>query len=537
MMTEQQEKRILKNTFDMTLSGLQTDPYLAQKIIREQTKGEEKVKKKISFAFVLVNLLVLCAVTAFAVSIGTETPDKQVLQPAVTLSPVNTKGKEAYDILPLSEACEIAREALRKNYGVTDTELEQLMLYPYSAVGYYDVSNWTMVFYSNPNRVSDQSQDTYAGPLGEYRVVINGKTGSVESCEWYTVDFWKNAQRIWDAGNYEEVYRRYFMADFRYLPEETQAHFEQLLVEKGYAMVAESDRHLQLDAFGSKILLCDPALALPDEDPQVQAAWEAVEKRFGLDVSVLKNYSYIATRAPWESDTDDIVIAYNLPSAVEKQSTGGMDPCAYLLYAKVQRAGMFLFSFEKDTTHIVNRIKRDWEMPASEYAVETNTGLLLNRYLKWNGKELLQFHESYCQLEEMLDEMDAAHATPHEKLRAAYAYMVQLGSGNETYYRETNIAYPDGNSSGFVPGEEWTLASSASGENYVTLKKGHYGAPVQALQRELRNQGFYAGVADGYFGEDTETAVKAFQRKHSLVEDGIAGLSVQRLLYENAGKE
>ena len=87
-MTEQKEKSILKNTFDLTLSGLQTDPYLAQKIIHTHTKGEEPVKKKISFTFILANLLVLAAVTAFAVSIGNETPDKQPLVPLPSVSPL-----------------------------------------------------------------------------------------------------------------------------------------------------------------------------------------------------------------------------------------------------------------------------------------------------------------------------------------------------------------------------------------------------------------------------------------------------------------
>lgn len=43
-MNEERERRILKSTVDTTLSGLQTDAFLAQKVIR-QAKGEKPVKK------------------------------------------------------------------------------------------------------------------------------------------------------------------------------------------------------------------------------------------------------------------------------------------------------------------------------------------------------------------------------------------------------------------------------------------------------------------------------------------------------------
>lgn len=531
-MTEQNEKRILKNTFDMTLSGLKTDPYLAQKIIRSQTKGEEKVKKKISFALILANALVLIAITAFAVSIGTENPDKQELQPAVTLSPVELDGEKLYDIIPLSQACDIARDAIRTYYGVTDEEMEQLLLYPYDAMNTDGTGQWTMVFYSNLNRIFDQSQDPYAGPLGEYRVVLNAVTGDVELCEWYTTDFWKNARRIWAAGNYDEVYLHYFADDFQSLPKEEQAYFTSLLKEKGYAVQADSSRHSLLRTFRAHILLCDPDTALPEDDPQAQAAWQALKDRNGLDITILQSYSFIATRAPWESDTDDIVIAYNIPSAVTKHAFGEMDPCSWFLYPQVQRIGMFLISFEKDTTHIVNRIRLDYEAPVAEDAVETDHGLLLNRYLKWNNNELLKFHESFLHLEQMMDEMDEKNATDYEMVAAASAYMIELGSGNEIYYNNNGMALPYGRTA-FQVGREWMLATAAPGEAYATLRQDHYGILVKDLQTELRNQGFYSGVADGYYDEETTEAVKAFQRQNSLDEDGVAGPATQRLLFED----
>lgn len=67
---------------------------------------------------------------------------------------------------------------------------------------------------------------------------------------------------------------------------------------------------------------------------------------------------------------------------------------------------------------------------------------------------------------------------------------------------------------------------------YVTLQRGHYGTLVEKLQRELKSQGYYNGATDGYFGEGTENAVKAFQRVKGLDVDGVAGTATLRRLYQ-----
>jgi uncharacterized Ntn-hydrolase superfamily protein len=59
------------------------------------------------------------------------------------------------------------------------------------------------------------------------------------------------------------------------------------------------------------------------------------------------------------------------------------------------------------------------------------------------------------------------------------------------------------------------------GSRYVSLNQR--GADVQDMQVMLRDLGLYAGAIDGRFGENMQAAVKAFQEKHKLVVDGIAG--------------
>ena len=45
---------------------------------------------------------------------------------------------------------------------------------------------------------------------------------------------------------------------------------------------------------------------------------------------------------------------------------------------------------------------------------------------------------------------------------------------------------------------------------------------VKELQNELKQEG-YALDADGFFGRDTEAALKKFQSEHNLDDDGVAG--------------
>ena len=62
-----------------------------------------------------------------------------------------------------------------------------------------------------------------------------------------------------------------------------------------------------------------------------------------------------------------------------------------------------------------------------------------------------------------------------------------------------------------------SASGGATALSEVVVKRGDRGSAVRNIQREL-------GItADGVFGEQTERAVKRFQRRHDLVPDGIVG--------------
>lgn len=56
-----------------------------------------------------------------------------------------------------------------------------------------------------------------------------------------------------------------------------------------------------------------------------------------------------------------------------------------------------------------------------------------------------------------------------------------------------------------------------------TMKKGDKGTNVKELQIKLNELGYNCGTPDGAFGNNTDAAVKKFQKDNGLVADGIVG--------------
>lgn len=67
-MFEEMNRKDFHEAIDTTLSGLQADPWLAQRVVNRERKSEPVVKKKLSISLVLVILLLISALTALAVT-------------------------------------------------------------------------------------------------------------------------------------------------------------------------------------------------------------------------------------------------------------------------------------------------------------------------------------------------------------------------------------------------------------------------------------------------------------------------------------
>ena len=74
------------------------------------------------------------------------------------------------------------------------------------------------------------------------------------------------------------------------------------------------------------------------------------------------------------------------------------------------------------------------------------------------------------------------------------------------------------------------------GTSYTLYRSNYYQAAVVPLQRRLRELGYYAGAADGYFGSATYRAVRNFQSRNGLVVTGAADPATQARLYSASAK-
>nr|WP_224771221.1 peptidoglycan-binding protein [Metabacillus idriensis] len=67
--------------------------------------------------------------------------------------------------------------------------------------------------------------------------------------------------------------------------------------------------------------------------------------------------------------------------------------------------------------------------------------------------------------------------------------------------------------------------------NGQILKKGSRGPAVEELQRKLTSLGFSTKGIDGAFGNNTDQAVRQFQKSRRLTVDGIVGPATRKALY------
>ena len=63
-----------------------------------------------------------------------------------------------------------------------------------------------------------------------------------------------------------------------------------------------------------------------------------------------------------------------------------------------------------------------------------------------------------------------------------------------------------------------------------TLKQGSSGSEVKKVQQRLKELGYYSSVCDGDYGSKTVTAVKAFQKKNGLTQNGICDAATLKKL-------
>ena len=65
----------------------------------------------------------------------------------------------------------------------------------------------------------------------------------------------------------------------------------------------------------------------------------------------------------------------------------------------------------------------------------------------------------------------------------------------------------------------------------ATVKQGSNGENAKMVQQRLKDLGYYTGKVDGQFGSGSVSALKTFQKKHGLTDDGVAGSGTYAILF------
>ncbi len=99
--------------------------------------------------------------------------------------------------------------------------------------------------------------------------------------------------------------------------------------------------------------------------------------------------------------------------------------------------------------------------------------------------------------------------------------------GKEGYIVSDYAAVP----AQYAPGQALSEDAEAQ-QHYAYLQTGSTGKNVSLLQEALKELEFYAGALDGSYGASTVAAVKAFQKKNGIRQDGAASPEVQQLIFE-----
>lgn len=411
-MKDEMIRQKIHRAVDVHGASLREDPFLAQRILASSDRKEAPRMKKLSTGAIIAIVLMLLSVTALAVGLTVEQIWQQSYERMNTTSnEIRNYGEPTDGEITLDEALSIARKAIQDAYGTSDEELDSMGLYPTffpreNDDGTWYPSKWE-IWYSSVRDINFDSEDYEYDLVGDYRVYINGETGEVTYCGWYTNDFWARAQIVWDQGNYDEVAWEYGRTEYFQLPREKQDYWTKLLAEKGYEVIPEEERlHRALLSAELELQFNPINTFAPEEDPLVQAAWKALGEQRGLDEQLLKKYAYVATKPDWNTGYDDVVIHYSYELEWNWQQTGLINSKVNRTFSHANSCGLYMVSFEPGTTDVaaITHLKRS-ETEGDRAILE---GPLLHRS-DWSMEDLQAYDDAVAELDKAVRRMQAAN--------------------------------------------------------------------------------------------------------------------------------
>lgn len=155
-------------------------------------------------------------------------------------------------------------------------------------------------------------------------------------------------------------------------------------------------------------------------------------------------------------------------------------------------------------------------------------GYLMDKDVVWVVDSQKKSGTTYYQME-YIDQFGARQTGWVVYSDSKSVYFHKFTDNEMTNYRYKSGDLPGSGTSSSNTGSG--TSSSSSNSNYGYLKLGSKGDAVKKLQQKLKDIKMYSGDVSGSFGQLTEDAVKAYQRKIGVYVDGIAGPDTQAKLF------
>lgn len=265
----------------------------------------------------------------------------------------------------------------------------------------------------------------------------------------------------------------------------------------------------------------------PITTQQASASYQKLERgSIGTDVTRLQNrlieLGYMDGKANGVFDQATENAVKEFEAAYGKQRTGiaTVSMQSYLFADSALRAG-----------ESVQATARPTAVPADDDEADTVTYKALQYGSKGDSVKRLQ--QRLKELGYLSGKVDGIYG--NATVKAVKAFEKAYGQ------KQTGIAsvgmqkhlYAD---DALVYGSATPTPTAAASEDttYRTLSKGSYGEDVVTLQARLKKLGYLDGKADGYYGDDTANAVRAFESRHGRTQSGVATAAMQKFLYSDS---
>ena len=257
-----------------------------------------------------------------------------------------------------------------------------------------------------------------------------------------------------------------------------------------------------------------------------------VEKGKGSSSSSSSSSSLVVTGYPYSTITKDSVnLRQTASTSAKKLAT---IPSGAVITVQQVSGSWAQVTYNNQTGWVV----KDYIKLASIITTNPDSGATMNPTEQDDGYQLLQSGADgnhVTALQEALIELGFLRGTADGIYGSATAQAVMAFQRANSYpvngYADANLQALIFNGKPVNASGKKTEVRTLPAIEGITVRSGDKGVIVRTIQTELMKKGYYKSSITGTYDNATITAVKAFQKKNGLTQDGICGKDTQALLF------